>query len=273
MDKVKVLAEINSFLEGYNNYLKYLVNVETDPNTNFADCIIHEPNQKPRIEHIKYESFMYMKDLSKFDRELYKGKDKDYINSQKIKHGITITKLKTGNEKRLVDGYCYKVTSCRSYNDILNYFTEGGTNPFEKEKDKNGAFARNKKGDLVYPHRNLFYSVKTTEQFFISKQARLYKGFEEYKNVHKLTFDIETFGLRYQIARMFAIGVRDNRGFETILEVEKLNNDESEIKLIQSFFDLIDKIRPAVISGFNSEMFDFEFILGRAKILKMDMMI
>ena len=54
MDKVKVLAEIKSFLEGYNNDLKYLVNVETDPNTNFADCIIHEPNQKPRIEHIKY---------------------------------------------------------------------------------------------------------------------------------------------------------------------------------------------------------------------------
>jgi DNA polymerase elongation subunit (family B) len=271
MDKVKVLAEIKDFLEGYNNDLKYLVNVETDSNTNIAECIIHEPNQKPKIEHIKYESFMYMKDLSKFDRELYKGKNKDYINSQKIKHGITITKLKTGNEKRLVNGYCYKVTSCRSYNDILNYFTEGGTNPFEKEKDRNGAFVRNKKGDLVYPHRNLFYSVKTTEQFFISKQARLYKGFEEYKNVHRLTFDIETFGLRYQIARIFAIGVRDNRGFETILEVEKLNNDESEIKLIQKFFNLIIQLKPAIVSGFNSEMFDFEFILGRAKILKMDM--
>ena len=271
MDKLKVLAEIKGFLEGYNNDLKYLVNVETDPSTNIAECIIHEPNQKLKIEHIKYESFMYMKDLSKYDRELYKGKDKDYINSQKIKHGITITKLKTGNEKRLVDGYCYKVTSSRSYNDILNYFSEGGTNPFEKEKDKNNNFVRNKKGDLVYPLRNLFYSVKTTEQFFISKQARLYKGFEEYKNVHKLTFDIETFGLRYQIARIFAIGVRDNRGFETILEVEKLNDDESEIKLIQNFFDLIDKIRPAIISGFNSEMFDFEFILGRAKILKIDL--
>src|ERR1035437_826909 len=271
MDKVKVLAEIKGFLEGYNNDLKYLVNVETDQNTNIAECIIHEPNQKPRIEHIKYEPFMYMKDLSKFDRELYKGKDKEYINSQKIKHGITITKLKTGNEKRLVDGYCYKVTSSRSYNDILNYFTEGGTNPFEKEKDNNGNFVRNKKGDLVYPQRSLFYSVKTTEQFFISKQARLYKGFEEYKNVHKLTFDIETFGLRFQIARMFAIGVRDNRGFETILEVEKLNDDESEIKLIEKFFDLIIKLKPAIVSGFNSEMFDFEFILGRAKILNKDM--
>ena len=56
MDKLKVLAEIKGFLEGYNNDLKYLVNVETDPSTNIAECIIHEPNQKPRIENIKYEA-------------------------------------------------------------------------------------------------------------------------------------------------------------------------------------------------------------------------
>src|ERR1035437_3841663 len=31
------------------------------------------------------------------------------------------------------------------------------------------------------------------------------------------------------------------------------------------------QFKPAIVSGFNSEMFDFEFILGRAKILKMDM--
>ena len=41
MDKLKVLAEIKGFLEGYNNDLKYLLNVETDSNTNIAECIIH----------------------------------------------------------------------------------------------------------------------------------------------------------------------------------------------------------------------------------------
>src|ERR1035437_9215195 len=271
MDKLKILTEIKGFLEGHNNDLKYLVNVETDPRTNIAECIIHEPNQKPKFENIKYQPFMYMKDLSKVGRELYKGKDNDYINAQKIKYGITVIKLKTGNQKRLLDGYCYKVSSSRSYNDIIGYFKEGGTDPFEAERDLDNNIVRNKKGDVVYPYRNLFYSVRTTEQFFISKQVRLYKGFEEYKNVHKVTFDIETFGLRFQIARMFAIGVRDNRGFETILEVEKLNNDESKITLIQNFFNLVIQLKPAIVSGFNSEMFDFEFILGRAKILKMDM--
>jgi DNA polymerase elongation subunit (family B) len=271
MDKLSVLSEIKPFLEGYNDELKYLVNVETDNNTNIAECVIHEPNKEPKIVKVKYEPFMYMKDLAKTKHVLYEGHTEEYMLSKQIKYGVTITKLKTGNQKRLVNGYCYKLTSKRSYNDIVNYIRDGGINPYEKLTDDDGRVITNAKGESIQPYRDLFYSVRGTEQFFISNQTRLFKGFEEYKDVHKLTFDIETTGLRYQIARMFTIGVRDNRGFETILEVSKLNDDESEIRLIQDFFNLINLLKPAVISGYNSEFFDFEFILGRAKILKMDL--
>jgi DNA polymerase elongation subunit (family B) len=271
MDKSEILGEIKGFLEGYNNDLKYIVNVETDPSTNVAECVIHEPNQESKIVKIPYEPFMYMKDLSKTKHILYEGKSELLQESLKTKYGITITKLKTGNQKRLVDGYCYKITSRKSFNSIIDYLKEGGIDPYEKLRDSEGRFIKNDKDKYVYPHQDLFYSPRTTEQFFISTKSRLFKGLEEYEDVHKLTFDIETTGLRYQIARIFAIGVRDNRGFETILELEKLNDDESEIKLIQDFFNLIHYIKPAVISGYNSEMFDFEFILGRAKILNMDL--
>jgi len=271
MDKVKVLAEIKGFLEGYNNDLKYLVNVETDKNTNVADCIIHEPNKEPKIIKVEYEPFMYVKDFSKIGNILYEGKSEQYIESKKIKYGIKIVKLKTGNQKRLVNGYCYKVTSSRSFNDITRYFSDGGFNPYEKLTDSDGNEIKNSKGESKFLHRDLFHSPTTTEQFFISTQSRLFKGIEEYKQVHKLTFDIETTGLRFQMARVFAIGVRDNRGFEIILEATKFNDDEAEVKLIQNFFNLIDQIRPAVIMGFNSEMFDFEFILGRVKMLKMNL--
>jgi len=271
MDEVSVLSEIKGFLEGHNDKLKYLVNVETDPRYNFAECVIHEPNEKPKIIKVQYEPFMYMRDLSKFGRKLYEGHSEQLIESKKIKYGITITKLKTGNQKRLVNGYCYKITSHRSYNDIINYLRDGGINPYEKAEDIDGNYIRDKKGRIIQPHRDWFFSLRTTEQFFVSNQTRLFKGFEEYKDVHKLTFDIETTGLRYQISRVFAIGVRDNRGFETILEVEKINDDESEIKLIQDFFNLIHLLKPAVISGYYSEGFDFDYILGRAKELKMDL--
>ena len=63
MDKLNILSEIKGFLEGYNNDLKYLVNVETDPRTNIAECVIHPPDEQPRIIKVAYEPFMYMKDI------------------------------------------------------------------------------------------------------------------------------------------------------------------------------------------------------------------
>jgi DNA polymerase elongation subunit (family B) len=270
-DKKEILGEIKGFLEGYNDNIKYLVNVETDPSKSYADCVIHEPGQKPKIVQIDYEPFMYMKDLGKLGHVLYNGNSPEFIHSMRIKYGIKIIPLKTGGQKRLVDGFCYKITSKYGYNSIINYLRDGGISPYEKLCDGDGNFLKDKKGDVMYKYRDLFYSPRTNEQFFISTRSRLFKGFEEYKDVHKLTFDCETTGLRYQIHRLFAIGVRDNRGFETILEVYKPDDNDSEIKLIQDFFNLINIIKPAVISGFNSENFDFDFILGRAKILKMDL--
>lgn len=271
MDKHAVLGEIKGFLEGYNDDLKYIVNVETDPNTNYAECVIHEPNKPPRIEEIRYTPFMYMKDLSKHGIKLYMGKSDELIRSKQIKYGIHIDKLETGNQSRLISGYCYKITSTKSYNDILKYLADGGVNPHEKLCDENGSFVRNKEGEYIYPNRDYFFSPRTTEQFFISTKSRLFKGFEEYRNIHKVTLDIETTGLRFETTRVFAIGVRDNRGFETILRVDKDDDDESEIKLIKDLFELIIKLKPAIILGHNLEVFDFEYILGRSKILKIDL--
>ena len=149
MNKVQVLSEIKNFLEGYNNDLKYLVNVETDPNTNLADCIIHEPNKEPKTVKIPYIPFAYVKDLANLKPNkfiLYEGYSDTYIESKKIKYGITITKLKTGNQKRLLDGYCYKVTSSKSYNAIVNYFRDGGIDMFAKVEDTNGNVIKDKRG-------------------------------------------------------------------------------------------------------------------------------
>ena len=271
INKSQVIGEIKEFLDGYNNELKYLVNVETSPENNIAECVIHEPGKPPEIRKIQYTPFMYMKDLS-----LTKGKlklyahDPEIMPNMMIKYGITITPLKTGNHKRLKNGYCYKITSSKSYNAIINFLRDGRVYPYEKLRDEDGNEVKDAKGEPIYLYRDMFYAPRITEQFFISTQSRLFKGYEEYKNVHKVTFDIETTGLRYQRARIILIGVRDNRGFETILEADTPNDDEAEIKLIQDFFNLIIYLEPAVISGYDSERFDFDFILGRAKELKMN---
>jgi len=271
MNKLEVLSEIKSFLEGYNDDLKYIVNVETNPSTNIAECVIHEPDREIKIVKVPYQPFMYMKDLSKHNIELFAGKSNEMKENKKKKYGITVTKLKTANHKRLIDGYCYKITSDKSYNAIIDYLKDGGIDIYEKARDSQDKAIKDTNGKYVYIYRDLFYAPKLTEQFFISTRSRLYKGFDEYKQIHRLIFDIETTTLRYHTGRIFLIGIRDNRGFETILEAEKMDDDESEIKLIQDFFNIIDYLKPDVISGYNSEMFDFDFILGRAKILGMDL--
>lgn len=268
MDKLKILNEIKGFLDGYNDDLKYIVNVETDPNENVAECIVQPPNEEKRIIKVQYTPFMYMKDLAKNDRQLYDNGR--LLEEKKIQYGIKIEKLKTGNQKRLENGFCYKLSSYKSRNHIIKFLKETNLNPYEKIKDENGKLIKNKKGDPIYKNGDLFYSPRLEEQFLINKSARLYKGFEEYNEVHRVVFDIETTGLRPEISRMFSIGIKDNRGFEKVLEVRKINDDQSERELIRDFFNIVDILNPAIISGYNSEDFDFYYVLSRAEILNVD---
>lgn len=258
MDKGQVIKEIQSFLEGHDTEQKYIVNVETDNNSNKASCVVHEPGQEKRIEYIKFTPFMYIKDLKANGIQLYSG-DRDYTVAKMKKYGIRMEKMKTGNQPRLEDGYVWKVTSTQSYQAIFDFFKDGGIDIYEK-------WTNPENGRKEFKFRQFFYTIKLDDQFFISTGIRLFKGIEEYKDVHRLTFDIETTGLRYQITRIFAIGVKDNRGFEKVLEVSKTDDDEAEMRLIQDFFNLINIIKPAVISGYNSENFDFDFILGRCQV-------
>ena len=264
------IVKIQKFLEGKNDDVKYVVNVETDADEKFATCVIHEPNKEKDIKKIEYTPFIYVKDLRKTGHVLFNG-NKDKLEVMIVKHGITFKKMKTGNHSRLENGFPYKVTSSRSYGHILEFFKEAGLSPFQKIYDDRNKVIYNDRGFPASKNRHLFYLPKLNEQFFISTGIRLFKGFEEYNDIHKLTYDIETTGLRFEHSRIFAIGVKDNRGFEHVIEAEKDDDDASEVKIIQAFFNLVDMVKPAVISGYNSEMFDYEFILGRAGILEMDL--
>lgn len=269
MSAQNTITEIQSFLEGKNNDVKYLVNVETDAKDDFATCIIHEPNKDKVVEKIKFESFIYIKDLKKTGHLLFNG-NRDKLLVMLQKHGITFKKMKTGNHPRLENGYPYKVTTTKSYSHILEFFKEAKLDPFQKIYDDRNKLIYNDRGFPASKYRHLFYLPKLNEQFFISTGIRLFKGFEEYNDIHKVTYDIETTGLRFEHSRIFAIGIKDNKGFEHVLEVSKDNDDAAEVRIIQDFFKVVDILKPAVISGFNSEFFDYAFILGRAEILGID---
>jgi DNA polymerase elongation subunit (family B) len=252
----QVIEEIGKFLRGHNDKLKYVVNVETFTYHNEAHCIIHEPGRAPYLHKEKFTPFLYLKDFKNYGINLYGGNE-DAFRGNAEKFGIKIEELNTGNQLRLKNGYCIKVSSTLSYNAITNFLKAGGLDMWEQDENKEN----NKK--------HLFHTLTVDEQFFISTGIRLFKGIEEYVDVHKLIFDIETTGLKPFNSRVFLIGVRDNRGYETILKVAKEDDDYEERILIEKFFATVDTIKPAIIAGFNSEEFDFYFLLERAKILGM----
>ena len=119
-------------------------------------------------------------------------------------------------------------------------------------------------------NRNFFYTLKAEEQYLIQKGVRMFNGYKTYDEVHKFVFDIETTGLYPEKDRIFAIGCKDNRNFVSIDFVKEMNNDEQERKLIINLFKHIDKLKPAIIFGYNSEDFDFNFVLKRAEKLGLD---
>jgi len=109
--------------------------------------------------------------------------------------------------------------------------------------------------------------MSPVEQYLIQKSKRLFKGFDEYDEIHRFVFDIETTGLDPKTSKMFLIGMKDNRGFMKSLSAQ---NEDEERQMIIEFFQTIDQLKPSLVGGYNSAFFDFPFILKRAEILKLN---
>jgi DNA polymerase elongation subunit (family B) len=247
---------IESFLNG-TNPKKYVVAIEAGYNEPFANLIINDPETGKKIEKYRYKPFLWFKnDVIPL---LYEGKKLKQIEGAK-RHGIKTKKLKTSNEdgftpSRLQNGYRYLVTCEKSYNDLINFFKEGGVDVFDKATSK------------------LFFMFTPVEQFMIQTGIRLFKGVEDYNELHRFQFDLETEGLSGSRDAIFQIGMRDNRGFEYVLESKGSTPQErrdSERENLILFFQVINRLGPDIITGYNSESFDWTFIFDRAERLSID---
>lgn len=57
-------------------------------------------------------------------------------------------------------------------------------------------------------------AIAPIEQYMIATGRRLFKGYEEYDQLKRFLFDLETQGLNPRIHAIDQIGIRTNRGFE-----------------------------------------------------------
>ena len=256
MSEVKTKLDtkkIESFLQG-SDPQQFIVAVEAGYNTNTVDLIINDPETGKRIEKHKYSSFLWFKeDLTTM---MNGGKRMKMIDAG-TRFGVKITRLRVSDDNghtpdRLAHGYKFMATCSKSYNDLINYFKQGGVDVFSKE------------------FREFFVMFSPTEQFLIQTGKRLFKGMEDYDDVHRLQFDLETEGLFASKHAIFQIGIKDNRDNKTVLEATGNTYQEkrdSERLMIEKFFRIIEFIKPDIIAGYNSENFDWPFIFERAERL------
>jgi len=112
-----------------------------------------------------------------------------------------------------------------------------------------------------------YYSVGATEQYLMASGRTYFKGLT-FDDLHRLQFDLETTSLSPETGRIFMVAVRDNWGFETILEARR---PVQESELIQNLLTLIQERDPDVLENHNLQAFDIPFLLSRAQRHGVDM--
>lgn len=233
---------IEEFLNG-SDPEKYIVGIEYDYRTNQIYKIIQDPEKGKTVKTDSFIPFLWVSDLTGLN--FYKN-SKSHQKRKMVEHGIIIQKLETYDNKRLENGMKYLVKSLNGYQSLMNFFRQGGLDPWGEKTKK------------------YFTILSPVEQYLIQKKKRLFKGIEEYSDVHRFVFDIETTGLDPFNNKIILIGVKDNRGLNRTIPAF---GEDGEKNCIIEFFNIIKESKPTIIGGYNSAAFDLPFILKRANLL------
>ena len=237
--------EIERFLHGEDDE-KYIVALEYDYKSDKIFKVIQDPIKGKLLRMDTFTPFAWVGDLK--DKNFYKG-NKEFQKKAMSENGIIIEKLEDRGDERLKNGLTFLVKTTKSYSNLVNFFKGGGLDPWNRDNS------------------DAITIMTPVEQYLIQKSKRLFKGFDEYDEIHRFVFDIETTGLDPKTSKIFLIGMKDNRGFMKSLSAQ---NEDEERRMIIEFFETIDKLKPSLVGGYNSAFFDFPFILKRAEILKLN---
>lgn len=250
--------QVHAFLNGHNPFER-IIKIEGDYNDDKMTVIYRDENGKKKVSHEPFYPFCWAKttaaqNLFGGDRKLIKAKMNEFHISCKA---LRINNTDGEVPERMEHGYklLFKATSQMSYQNFMKFFKDGRRPIYPNQNDAN------------YGLRE-YIVVNPIEQFMIETGKRQFKGYDDYDELLRMQFDLETEGLDPQKDCISQIGIRTNKGYEKIIPVigegeEKLKN---EVKALEEFFLIIKEIQPDVISGHNTENFDWYFIDERLKL-------
>jgi DNA polymerase elongation subunit (family B) len=237
--------EIESFLHG-NDPEEFIVAIEFDYASNSIYKIKEIPGKGKEIRKDTFIPFAWVGDLRNLN---FYSNSKEAQKAAMTKYGIMIEKLETHGNERLEKGMTFMVKSLKGYRELIQFFRDGNLDPWgEKGKDK----------IMILP---------PVEQYLISKEKRLFKGFENYNEVTRLVFDLETTSLEPKDGRIFMIGIKTNKGYHRVIEC--IDEDQEKGAIIE-FFNVINELKPSIIGGYNSANFDWHWIFERCRLLGID---
>lgn len=281
MDNKKILTpeEIASFLNG-NDPQERIVNIECSNKDNFVTVYYRDENDIKHKTTEPFYPFVWAKKSACL--KLCDG-DREELKRLLKKYGVGVKQLDITNTngevvEEMKNGYMYMFYAKQpmSYSDFLKFFKEAKNPVYSESKNDNPSFTdipASKKESRQY------LAVTAVEQFMISTGKRMFKGYDDYDDILRLIFDLESTGLDTKKDRIEQFGIRFNRpvlykgqkiDFEKIFEVIGETEEEknaSELKNIENFLRVIYTFQPDVITAHNGETFDWNLIVGACERL------
>ena len=249
--------QVHAFLMG-SNPMEHIIKIEGDYNDDKIYVIYRDENNKLRTEIDNFYPFVWCKQST--GRFLYNG-DRKKLKDAMAKYNLGCKGLRIhdtdGNvHPRMENGYrvMFYAKTPMAFSKFQKFFEEGGRPIYPKPTDKS------------YGLRD-YICVAPNEQYMISTGKRMFKGYEDYDDLLRLEWDLETEGLDPNINAISQIGIRTNKGFEKIISIQGEGEEklENEMKGLSEFFKIVREIQPDVMTGHNTENFDWNFIDVRLK--------
>ena len=262
---------IGQFLSG-RDPMERIVNLEYKPNEDKITIFYRDVNDKKCVMTDYFHPFCWA--TRKACNKLCDG-NKTELRALMDKYGIKVKKLDTcdvnGIERQEYDnGYLFMFYTIKamSYKRFLEFFEKAG-NPIYSKKNEDDGKKSSKQYLIVTPQ----------EQYMIATGKRFFKGFEDYDQLLRLIFDLETEGLDPKRHRILQVGIRFNRAIPTkdgLKEYSQIFNlkgntkeekDKHELELIKIMLKMIQVFKPDITTAHNGENFDWWFIIERCKVL------
>lgn len=266
---------ISTFLNGRDEQER-IVNLDYKYQNNFITVFYRNENDDKCVSQEPFMPFLWA--TEKACKRLCDG-NKEKVRYLLKKYRIWVKALDVTNSdgevvEEIKNGYTYLfyATVPMSYSDFLDFFKKAG-NPVSSRKKKDD------KGGTQQKEEKQYLTVTPKEQFMISTGKRFFKGYEDYNDILRLIFDLESTGLNTKKDRIEQFGIRFNRPvkykgeyikFEKLFNVEGNTEEEkniSELNGIITFLKIIYTFRPDVITAHNGEVFDWQLIIGACERL------